>query len=54
MIDGARVKVPDIQGIVREGTLELLSTQVFIQFPEGDGVFLSIDEFKYQQKRIKP
>jgi hypothetical protein len=49
--DGQQVCVPDNRGKIRTGTLEILSSQVFVQFPEGDGVFLTHQEFKKEATR---
>lgn len=49
--DGQQVAVTDNNNKVRSGTLEILSSQVFIQFPEGDGVFMNHPDFKKDAKR---
>jgi hypothetical protein len=49
--EGQVVTVPDNNGKVRSGTLEILSSQVFVQFPEGDGVFMTHTDFKKEAKR---
>jgi hypothetical protein len=49
--DGVTVTVPDYKGKIRTGTLEILSSQVFILFPEGDGVFYHHSDFYKEVRR---
>jgi hypothetical protein len=49
--DGQQVCVPDNRGKIRTGTLEILASQVFVQFPEGDGIFLTHQDFKKEATR---
>lgn len=43
--DGDTVNTADNNNRIRTRILEILSTQVFIGFPEGDCVFITIPEF---------
>lgn len=51
--DGMTVRVTDINNNAREGILEILSTQVYVGFPEGDGVFMKHDDFFAEQKKLR-
>jgi len=42
---GDIVTIPDDNNKLRTGTLEILSSQMYIQFPEGDGVFYHQQDF---------
>lgn len=51
--DGMDIQAKDIGGTVRQGKLEILSTQVFVQFLDGSGVFLKHDDFFQEQKQLR-
>ena len=49
---GDTVTIPDDNNKLRTGTLEILSTQMYIQFPEGDGVFYNQQDFYKAVQRM--
>jgi len=51
--DGQAVTVKDMKGDLRDGTLEILASQVFIQFPEGDGLFMTHKDFFQEQTKLR-
>jgi hypothetical protein len=51
--DGQPVTVKDMKGGLRDGVLEILASQVFIQFPEGDGIFMTHKDFFHEQTKLR-
>lgn len=47
--DGDTVTTQDNSGKTRQGILEILSTQVFIGFEDGSGIYQSHADFKKEQ-----
>jgi hypothetical protein len=51
--DGQAVTVKDGKRGLRDGVLEILASQVFIQFPEGDGIFMTHKDFFHEQTKLR-
>jgi hypothetical protein len=51
--DGMTVTVKDNKGVLRDGTLQILASQVFIEFPQGDGIFMFHKEFFKEQDELR-